>query len=440
MHLMFGLENLEAIFEILSDWLFARILSISALYQLIATVFGFLIAYVFSKPVRSFLKEHHRVKPRHERIKELLSHAVLALTWIVIQAIIVGISIEFNFNTYVTRTILSLLLVWVLTRLILGIVKDVFLSKLLATSVWVIAVLQIVGLLEPTTGVLSQISMKVGEFKFSVLDLLWGSAVLLLLIWTANAASRQIETRINQRTDLEPTVKVLFNKLLRVSLFGGAILFAISALGIDISALTVFGGALGLGIGFGLQKVISNLICGVILLMDRSIKPGDVICLKNGTTYGTVNQLGARFVSVRTVSGEEHLIPNEDMITQSVENWSYSDRNVLLSLPIRIAMDSDLRRALQVLLECADGVHRVLPFPSPVSRVKAFGEWAIELELLFWVNDPENGLSPVKSDLYLNVWDSFRREGIVIPVPQRIVHMTSEPPALAAVNSCSSIP
>lgn len=435
MHLLFGTETFEAVLSLFSDWFLACILCMSAVYQSIATCFAFLIAYFISKPARRFLNDHHLVKPRHEKIKESISQMVVALSWILVQAIVVGVSVEFGLNNHITRTVLGLILVWVSARFISSFIMDPFLSKLFAILVWSIAALHMVGLLEPTAGVLSQIGMRVGGLNVSLLDLLYGAAVLLLLVWAANSASGHIETRINQRTDLEPTVKVLFSKLLRFSLLGCALLFAISAVGIDISALTVFGGAIGLGIGFGLQKVISNLICGVIILMDRSIKPGDVIAVKKGTTYGTVNQLGARFVAVRTPAGEEHLIPNEEIITQGVENWSYSDRNIRLTLPVRIALDSDLRKALQVLLDCSSGVRRVLPFPKPSSRIKLFGEWAIELELLVWVNDPENGLSAVRSDLYLNIWDSFRSEGIEIPIPQRTVHMTSETSPLAAANS-----
>lgn len=315
---------------------------------------------------------------------------------------------------------------WVFARFVTSFLKDELLSKVLAIAAWSVAALHIVGLLDPTITVLSQVGLRIGDLYISVLDFVWGALVLLLLLWAANSASSHIESRINERADLEPAIKVLFAKLLRTFLIGCAFLFGFSALGVDVSFFTVFGGAIGLGLGFGLQKVISNLICGVILLLDRSIKPGDVICVKDGKAYGTVNQLSARFVAIRTPAGEEHLIPNEEIITQGVENWSYSDRNIRLSLPVRIELDADVRRALQLLVDSAGSVRRVLSFPRPAARVKGFSEWAIELELLVWINDPENGLSGVKSDLYLNIWDAFRREGINFPIPSRRLYMDRE--------------
>lgn len=423
MHLLSGPESLKEVLELFNHWLFTYLININALIQLVVTLTAFALAYFLSKPLRHFLKDHRIFKPHHEKIKESLSALIVIICWVVIEIFIVGISAEFRWPNHLNQTTLSLLLVWIFAGFVASFVKDKLISKLLAVGAWTIAALYITGLLEPTTAVLSQLGLRVGELRISILDFLWGAVLLSCLLWAANTLSYRVEVRINQRDDLEPTIKVLFGKLLRFFLVGSAFLITISAIGVDLSALTVFGGAFVLGIGFGLQKVISNLICGMILLMDRSLKPGDVISVRDGKVFGIVNQLSARFICIRALSGEEHLIPNEEIITQGVENWTYSDRNVCLVLTLRVSLDTDLRRAMGILIESCNGVDRVLAYPAPAVRLKGFGEWAAELDLYVWVGDPENGMGAVRSDLYLNIWDAFKREKITIPLPQQEVHV-----------------
>jgi small-conductance mechanosensitive channel len=206
-----------------------------------------------------------------------------------------------------------------------------------------------------------------------------------------------------------------------VTLITLAIVAAVGSVGIDLTGFAVFTGALGVGIGFGLQKVVSNLVSGVILLLDRSVKPGDVIAI--GDTYGWVNSMGARFVALVTRDGIEHLIPNEDLITQRVENWSFTNTAVRLHCHVGIAYDADVRKALALLIQSARETERVLQDPAPNALVLGFGDSAIDLELRFWIRDPQNGVANVRSAVYLCVWDKFREAGIAIPYPQRDVHI-----------------
>jgi small-conductance mechanosensitive channel len=178
-----------------------------------------------------------------------------------------------------------------------------------------------------------------------------------------------------------------------------------------------------LGLGFGLQKVIANLISGIILLMDKSVKPGDVISL--GTTYGEIKTLGARYVSVITRDGTEHLIPNEELISQRVENWSFSNRMIRIRMPIGISYDADVHQAIALALEVASVIPRVLDEPKPVCQLTAFGESSLDLELRVWVNDPQNGLGVVRSQVLLGIWDKFKSNNIGFPYPQRDVHIKS---------------
>jgi small-conductance mechanosensitive channel len=213
----------------------------------------------------------------------------------------------------------------------------------------------------------------------------------------------------------------LFSKLLKIVLVAIAIVVALQSVGIDLSAFTVFTGALGVGIGFGLQKTVSNLISGVMILMDKSIKPGDVIEVAG--TYGWVNSLGSRYASVITRDGIEHLIPNEELITQRVSNWSFSNSEVRVKIPVGVSYNADVRKAMELCLEAAADVERVLDTPKPACLLKGFGDSAVDLELRIWINDPRNGVSNVKSQVLLGVWDRFHAHAIEIPFPQRDIHI-----------------
>jgi small-conductance mechanosensitive channel len=247
-----------------------------------------------------------------------------------------------------------------------------------------------------------------------------------LLLWLAGALSRLMERRLSAMPGVTPAAGVLFGKLFRIVLFTVAVVVALDSVGIDLTAFAVFSGAVGLGIGFGLQKVFSNLISGVILLLDRSVKPGDVIAI--GETYGWINALSARYVSVITRDGTEHLIPNEELISQRVENWSFSNRLVRLRIPVGISYESDVLKAIDLTVEAASGVDRILSEPAPVCHLIGFGDNSIDLELRVWINDPRNGLTNVKSKILLGIWEKFGDNEIAFPFPQRDLHIKSSVP------------
>jgi small-conductance mechanosensitive channel len=216
---------------------------------------------------------------------------------------------------------------------------------------------------------------------------------------------------------LTPAMQVLAGKLVRMTLLTVAIVAALGSIGIDLTAFAVFSGAIGVGVGFGLQKVVSNLVSGVILLVDRSIKPGDVIEVEG--THGSVSTLNARYVSVLTRDGKEYLIPNEDLITQRVTNWSYSNDLIRLHVKLGISYGSDPHRAIELALEATRHVGRVVKTPEPTCLLVGFGDSAVDLELRFWITDPANGTMNVRSAVMLNIWDLFHTHGIEMPYPQR---------------------
>jgi small-conductance mechanosensitive channel len=262
-----------------------------------------------------------------------------------------------------------------------------------------------------------------GQHPDSVLATLKLVLALALLWLLAQWLGRVIENRISRAEYVNAGMQVALVKLSKFVLLVLVFLLALDAVGIDLTALTVFGGALGVGLGFGLQRIASNFISGFIVLFDRSIRPGDVITIDN--KLGWVQELRARYVVVKDRDGVERLIPNENLITNEVINWSYSDRNVRLKIPVSISYDNDPEQALALLAEAAKANPRVLADPAPTTRLMAFGDSGIELELRVWIQDPEAGMGSVRSDINLAIWRAFKDAGIVIPYPQRDLHIRS---------------
>lgn len=279
---------------------------------------------------------------------------------------------------------------------------------------------------------LQAISFNLGGNQITLLGVLTGLLTLCVALLVANLLSRALDARINRVRVWSPSMRVLVCKVVHVSLYTLAVLLALDTVGINVASLAVFGGALGLGIGFGLQKVVSNLVSGFILLTDRSIKPGDVIQIEG--TYGWINNLRARYVSVITRDGTEHLIPNEDLITQRVINWSFTNKNVRLKLPVGVSYRCDIHRARELMLEACRNVERVMEDPPPMCQLVGFGDNSVDFELRIWINDPPNGVANVKSEVYFKVWDAFREHGIEIPFPQRDVHLDAHPSVIEALQ------
>jgi small-conductance mechanosensitive channel len=224
---------------------------------------------------------------------------------------------------------------------------------------------------------------------------------------------------------MDATQKLLSQKLAGIAVVTVAFFFGVDLLGIDLTAFAVFSGAFGLAVGFGLQKTIGNLIAGIILLMDRSIKPGDVIVV--GESFGWVNRIGIRAVSVLTRDGKEHLIPNENLMTNEVENWSYTDRNVRVRIPVTVGYGCDLKLAQELMMRAAVESPRVLNSPKPNVWLNAFGQSGVDHEILAWISDPEGGVGNVRSDVLNRLWWLFKEHGIDLPLPQRQIHFSHKP-------------
>jgi len=296
-------------------------------------------------------------------------------------------------------------------------------ENLIAISVWIVVALHLVGWLPAVLEGLDSMAVQVGGSRISVLAVIKLIMAVVLLWVLALWLARLIENRLSRAEYVSPSMQVALVKLSKFALLVLAFLLALNAVGIDLTALAVFGGAVGVGLGFGLQRIASNFISGFIVLFDRSIRPGDVITI--GDKFGWVQELRARYVVVKDRDGVERLIPNETFITNEVINWSYSDPNVRLRVPVSISYGNDPEQALALLCEAAMASPRVLADPAPATRLMAFGDNGIELELRVWIADPESGLASVRSEINLAIWRAFKEAGIVIPFPQRDLHIHS---------------
>lgn len=317
----------------------------------------------------------------------------------------------------------NLLLAWLLIRLITAMTRQTGLTQLIGAVIWFVAALAILGWLEPFIAALDAAAFTAGEMRISLLTIINGIILVGALVWVAIFASALLESQLRRVDGVTPAAGVLVGKVLRIGFLTVAVLVGLTSLGIDFTAVAVFSGAIGVGIGFGLQKVVSNLISGIILLLDRSIKPGDVIEI--GEAYGWISKLGARYAAVVTRDGKEYLIPNEDLITQQVVNWSFSNRAVRIKIAVGVSYQSDVRKALELMMQSAEEHKRVLSSPPPATRLVGFGDNSVDLELRIWVNDPEAGVVNVSSDIRLHIWDLFHENDIEFPFPQRDLHITS---------------
>lgn len=279
------------------------------------------------------------------------------------------------------------------------------------------------------------IGLDVGAYRLSLYSLFSTILVAILLYLAVKIVMRATKWLLRRNTHIDQTQRLLTEKLIAIALFVFAMLFGIDLLGIDLTALAVFSGAAGLAIGFGLQKTVGNLIAGIILLMDRSIKPGDIIVVGDGASMGgsalpggvpnvgRVAKIGVRAVNIVTRDGKKHLIPNELLMTQPVENWSYASPEVRVRMRVPVGYDCDLRLAQRLIVETAQINPRILDEPEPAVWITAFGERAVEHELRYWISDPEAGLGNIQGEVFLGIWDRFKDAGIRIPYPRTDVRM-----------------
>lgn len=324
-------------------------------------------------------------------------------------------------RSYFVTLIATLATAWLIVSLAARLVRNRFLRRMVTWGLWVYVTLYILGLTEEARTFLDGIGIDFGDFRLTALAVVKALVVTALLFTVARLISQTSSSRIQENEDISPSMRVLVVKIIQIALYSSAFFIGLKAVGFDLTGLAVLSGAIGVGLGFGLQKVVSNLVSGVIILLDKSIKPGDVISL--GDTFGWINALGARYVSVVTRDGKEYLIPNEDLITSQVVNWSHSNDFVRLDIFFGTSYGDDPHKVREIAIEAAKSVGRVLNSRPPVCHIVGFGDSSVDYILRFWITDPTGGLTNVRGAVYLALWDAFQANGISIPFPQREVKM-----------------
>ena len=329
-----------------------------------------------------------------------------------------------GYQTFLMKLFLNLGIAWVVIQLATSIILDRFWSKIIAAACWFLAALNILGVLNKTISLFENIGFTVGDVKLTLLSVIKAVLVLMILLRGVNWVTGYMERKLSDVSELTPSTRLMLIKSINIALIFMGTLVALNSVGIDLSALAFFSGAIGLGVGFGLQKIVGNFVSGLILLSDKSVKPGDVVQLSD--VYGFVKHMGGRCVSVVTRDEKEYLIPNEDLITQQVINWSHSSRRIRIKVPVGISYNADPHKAIALIEKTTQGIERILDNPEPKCLLVGFGDNSVDLQLRFWIRDPQNGVANVTSRVMLKIWDILKENNIEIPYPQRDVHLDAE--------------
>ena len=422
---LFSAEALAEYGRMAWEWVQTDVLVPATAVQFLVVAVGLVLSVLIARRLSAWL-ERYRTHPNTGRSIRILMPVLMPLIWLVLLWISVTVASTLGWPTRIVDSAAGLVFAWVAIRLVSQLVRNPVWSTMFVWVAWTIAALNILDWLPQTIAILDSDSAAISFAdgpRISLYDIVKSTIALAVLLSIAVYLTGILESRIRTSRTLSPSVQVLFVKSLKIVMIGLAVIIAITSVGIDLTALAVFGGAIGLGVGFGLQKIVSNLISGVILLVDKSIKPGDVIAVSG--TYGWVTALGGRYVSVVTRDGVEHLIPNETLISERVENWTHSNSRTRLKVNVGIHYDSDVRQAIQLCLDAVGGIDRVLEKPESKCLLIEFGESSIDLQVRFWIADAQNGVQNVKSAVLLAIWEKFREHGVEIPYPQRDVHIRS---------------
>lgn len=400
------------------------------IYQFLIIAAAFVLAWFISKRTEPPLEAWIRKQTLNAGFLRLLAALLRRVEWIVFVLLVGGAYLIVSSTTWPSRAfflklVFNLGLAWLVVSVLSRIIRSRQLSNWVAVLAWLLVALNLTGYLDPTAKALDALAFNVGQVRISVLLLIKSVALLIGLTWLASNTGNFIERRVQMMSDLTPSLQVLIGKFIKITLVIAAVMIALNAVGIDLTVFAVFSGAIGVGLGFGLQKVVSNFISGVIILLDKSIKPGDTISL--GDTFGWIRELRSRYVSVVTRDGREYLIPNEDFITEKVINWSFTDKLVRLDVEFGVSYNSNPHEVSRLAIEAVENVDRVSKLKKPVCWLTEFGDSSLNFKARFWISDPQGGLTNIRGQVMLALWDAFEANGINIPYPHREIIMQQPP-------------
>ncbi|MCK5284863.1 MAG: mechanosensitive ion channel [Alphaproteobacteria bacterium] len=418
--------DIDKIWNTLVTWCGEHFWSIYTLYQVLIIIASFIIGAVFYRIVKrkssqiiDNLEIPIRVKRSLNNIQRLIFHlTTLCMMFLITQLVSLALV---DMNIYLIEGIMKVLLAWIVIRIALQFVGNNMLRNFFALSIWIVAALSIFGILEQTATMLDAFGFNIGTFRLSTLAVIKGTFALFILLYLATFVSTFAERHVLRSKSLTRSSQVLIAKIVRITLITFALLIGVTSAGIDLSIFTVFSGAVGLGIGFGLQKVVSNLFSGLLLLMDKSITPGDIIELENSGTFGWVNNMGARYTEIITHDNKSYLIPNEDFITNRVINWSHGNNLIRIETTFGVHYNSDPHQVIELAAKAAAIPERVIETPKAVCWLTEFGDSSLNFSLRFWIKDAQKGITNVTGEVMLSLWDTFKEHNIEIPYPHREV-------------------
>lgn len=396
-------------------WIIYQVLAIC-----VALACSYLSTRTISRRIARFIESrdgHWLADWKREILERVAPVIFLIAVWI---AVLIFRQITWPSNAFILNIVAKLTTAWIVINVLASVVRNHFLFRVVSVSLWVVAALSILRILPDIIRWLNAGSLSVGGVDVTYMSIFKAMCLLVFLFWGVGFASRLAEKGLNRSGDISPSMKVLLAKMIRIVLIIAALVIAMRTVGIDLTAFAIFSGAVGVGVGFGLQNSVSNFISGISLLLDKSIKPGDVISV--GNSFGWISALNTRYTSVVTRDGREHLIPNESLITQQVVNWSYSDSKVRLEVPIGVSYKADPHRVKSVLEKAASKHPRILAAPAPIVHFTEFGDSSLNFLFRFWINDPAQGLANIKSDVLFAIWDALKANGIEIPFPTRALY------------------
>jgi small-conductance mechanosensitive channel len=404
--------------EVTSPWFYLQ-------FGLILAAFG--IAFAADAAIRARVDMSSLAMKWPMPLRRFAHVMVGSASTVVFAILVIASRVVMYHSTWPSRSYLlivsaKLALAWLGIRLFTSVIRNAFIVRVVSISAWLIAALSILGQLGPTVDLLDsdQVSIVLGGLRLTPLVLIKLGALLIVALWLTNIASNFAESRITRSSDLTPSIQVLLVKMIRLALMVFAVAVVMSAVGINLSALAIFSGAAGVGIGFGLQKIVANFISGIILLADKSVKPGDLVTI--GDSTGRISAMKTRYISVAAGDGREFLIPNEDLVTQKVVNWTYTDKNTLVKVNFGTNYDADPRLVCKLAADVAAATPRAIKGKPPNCILVEFTEAGMKFSLTFWIADPD-GMDNVKSEAMLSLWDVFKREGIRVPYPVREIRI-----------------
>ncbi len=412
------------------------------LYQIGIVIVLFALAHVLravlGPTIRDWMASRENWPKWRMRILAVIHQRLRAIFFVILIWLVIAFMREYTWpsRSYLLSIVGTLAFAWLVIAFATRLIKSVPLRRTIRYGAWVYVTLYILGVVDQAEQVLDNIGFRLGDIRFTLLLLIQSLVILTLLLALVRFVMRTTTRKITSNQEISPSMQVLLIKAVQIGLYATAFFVGVRALGIDLTGLAVLSGAIGVGLGFGLQKVVSNLVSGVIILLDKSIKPGDVISL--GDTFGWINSLGARYVSVVTRDGREYLIPNEDLITGQVVNWSHSNEFVRLDIHFGTSYTDNPHEVRKIAIAAAQSVDRVLKSRPTVCHIVGFGDSSVDYILRFWISDPTGGLTNIRGNVFLALWDAFAENGISIPFPQREVKVLNDKVAEDGGNSWKS--